>query len=195
MGFDPLTSFTFQTPPRKVRKLAAVQPNPPRLSGLLSAFGARQLPMSASRMEPRSDRRGLRPLKERFSYAESESDVTPQTSPGSSLGDSFESSKTSIEVHDDDDSEDELQSSGNAAKASPGNDELDSDDVIHGTLAYHTHSHQITDNAQQLQPDDLAPLASFQRGRREAKSAMQRQRNLSKRRRSLSADVRKEHLS
>lgn len=100
--------------------------------------------MSASRMEKMSDRRRLRPLSEQVNYVESESDITPQTSPGSSFGDSFESSKTSIELHDEDDSEDELRSSGVAPTADQDDDELDSDDVIHGTLVSNISSRQFT---------------------------------------------------
>lgn len=137
MESDPLTSF--QTPPRKGRKATAVQLSPPRLSDLMAAFGARRLLMSIGRMEMQSDRQRLRPLKQPFSYAESDSDVTPQTSPGSSFEDSFESSKTSIELHDDE-TDDELQDGADAAKEGQDNDELQSDDVIVGTLLVSSNS-------------------------------------------------------
>lgn len=142
LDVDPLTSPSFQTSSRQVRRMVAVQPTPQRLPDLLSVFGARKGHMSASRMEKQLDRRGLRPLKDQVNYAESESDITPQTSPGSSFGDSFESSKTSIELHDEDDSEDELQSSGVAVTANQSDDELNSDDVVHGMRASSTYSYQ-----------------------------------------------------
>ena len=61
----------------------------------------------------------LRPGRSKFSYAESESSNSPTgKSDGSSFDDPPESSKTSVKFNDNTDSEDELHS----------------EDVIHGTL-------------------------------------------------------------
>ena len=170
MDSDPLTSFL--TPPSKRRKVSMVKPSPPRLSDLLSAFGARRVPSSVSRMEKEADSRDLRPVKQPFNYAESEgSNLTPKTSPGaSSFEASPESSKTSIKVHDSTDSENELQQDDE--------DELQSDDIIHGQT--YTPTAQIIcllTNA--IQPS-LAHIqsVSFQRDPLERMSATQPRRSL-----------------
>lgn len=134
METDPLS--TFLTPPSKRRKLAAVQPSPPKLSDMLAAFGAQRLPSSVSRMQKEADdARNLRPAKPRVSYAESDSEpVTPTSSPGgSSFGEAGESSKTSIII--DDDTDEELQRDIARQVMEDDEDELQSEDVIHGMYA------------------------------------------------------------
>ena len=116
MDIDPLTSF--HIPVSKRRKLMAVQPTPPRLSNLLTAFGATRSPISASRTEKGSNTKNLRSSR-KVSYAESDGTNSPSAqSDGSTFGELPQSSKTSIELHDTTESEDELHS----------------DDVIHGML-------------------------------------------------------------
>ena len=122
MDSDPLTSFL--TPPNKKRKLVSVVPSPPMLADLLAAFGAKRLPTSVSRISAgrmEVDDRELRAAKV-FSYAESDvSDATPESPDSSGFETLPESSKTSIKV--DDSIESEIE------------DELQSEDVIHGTFS------------------------------------------------------------
>ena len=104
----------------------SVQPSPPKLSDLLAAFGARRLPSSASRMDG-VNAKALRPEKPGFSYAESDGSNSPGAeSNASSFEDSPESSKTSLKLYGDGESDDELQ------QVNGDKHEVHSDDVIHG---------------------------------------------------------------
>lgn len=108
MDPDLSDSFSFQTPPRKFRKVSAVQPSPPRLSDLLTAFEAQRSPTSVTKMA-RLDSSRLRSVNHNFSYAESsESGESPQASSASSSNESFAPPQTPIELEDDDESGDEL---------------------------------------------------------------------------------------
>ena len=92
--------------------------------------------MSISRMNVQSDRQGLR-SKQPLNYAESEeSDVTPQTSPASSFGDTLGSLRNPIEL--DEVSDDELREDADVINEveSDDGDELSSSDVIHGRLLF-----------------------------------------------------------
>src|ERR1700761_4668122 len=123
MDFDPLSSF--QTPPPKRRKLFAVRASPPRLSDLLASFGARRLPMSARRMEKLSEeRRSLRPQRSNFSYAESENSSPGAKSSSSEFDDLL---PKELPISGDSDGERQVQVDDDEEE-----DELNSDDVIHG---------------------------------------------------------------
>ena len=132
MDSDPLTSFL--TPPTKKRKLVSVVPSPPMLADLLAAFGAKRLPMSVSRISAgrmEVDDRELRAAKKVFSYAESDvSDATPESPDSSGFETLPESSKTSIKV--DDSIESEIE------------DQLQSEDVIHGTFSQFSVPNMVT---------------------------------------------------
>ncbi|KAK5165576.1 uncharacterized protein LTR77_009105 [Saxophila tyrrhenica] len=108
MDVDPLS--THQTPPSKRRKLLAVMPPAPKLSDLLSAFGARSIPASVSKMANVADVKNLRQQRPVFSYAESEATASPTKTDSSSFDDTPpKSSKTSIEKDESsEESEDEL---------------------------------------------------------------------------------------
>lgn len=112
---DPPTSF--DTPPPKRRKLAAVAITPPRYSDLLAAFGARRVPSSISRMLKETEGvRALRPESKTtgFSYAETDTSdmITPKSSPnGSSFGEPSDTGGTSLDLAgcDSDESEDKQE--------------------------------------------------------------------------------------
>lgn len=100
-------------------------PSPPKLSDLLSAFGATRSPSSVSQNNKMVESKNLRPVKPEFSYAESESTNSPTKSEGSSFDEvSPKSSKTSIKVEDSESEESE-----------EGEDELNAEETIQGKLS------------------------------------------------------------
>ncbi|KAK5735455.1 hypothetical protein LTR17_008153 [Elasticomyces elasticus] len=91
-----MAELPFETPPPKRRQLIAIQPSPPRLSDLTSAFGMQKIPGSLSKMQRQTAGHEMR-AKTRVSYAESEESQSANSSPqsASSFGDPV-SSRTSI---------------------------------------------------------------------------------------------------
>ncbi|KAK3706971.1 hypothetical protein LTR37_012470 [Vermiconidia calcicola] len=131
MDNDPLSTFT--TPPSKRRKLVSVQPSPPKLSELMAAFGAKQLPSSASRMDKITASKELRPQRPGVTYAESESSNSPTgRTDASSFDGSPVSSKTSVKLNGS------FNSDGEREQSHDSDDELHSDDVIHVPRSYST---------------------------------------------------------